>query len=72
MCKSTKGSHTHNFLTGDGELVNSSERAKKIVDGEMFSPEERDGLKMFLDIQTVSMRSTCYVWNEELDFVPAG
>ena len=72
MCKSTKGSHTHNFLTGDGELVNSSERAKKIVDGEMFSPEERDGLKMFLDIQTVSMRSTSYVWNEEDDSVPAG
>ena len=41
----------HNFFTGDGELVNSCERAKKIVD-EMFSPEERGeglgGLKMFL------------------------
>ena len=29
----------HNFLMGDGELVSSCERAKKIVD-EMFSPEE--------------------------------
>ena len=40
----------HNFFTGDGELVNSCERTKKIVD-EMFSPEERGealGLKMFL------------------------
>ena len=31
----------HNFLTGDGKLVNSSDRGKKIVDGEMFSFEER-------------------------------
>ena len=30
-----------NFLTGDGKLVNSSDRGKKIVDGEMFSLEER-------------------------------
>ena len=41
MCKSIKGSHTHNFFKGDGELVNSSECVKKIVDSEMFSPEER-------------------------------
>ena len=59
MCKSTKGSHTHNFLTGDGELVNTSERAKKIVDGDMFSPEERDGLKMFLDIPGVNTKPRC-------------
>ena len=72
MCKSTKGSHTHKFLTAAGELVNSSERAKKIVDSEMFSQDERDGLKMFLDIQTVSMRSTSYIWNEDDDSVPAG
>ena len=30
-----------NILTGDGKLVNSSECGKKIVDGEMFSLEER-------------------------------
>ena len=52
--------------------MNSSERAKKIVDSEMFSQDERDGLKMFLDIQTVSMRSTSYIWNEDDDSVPAG
>ena len=66
------GSHGHNFLTGEGELVNSSERARKILEGEEFSQEERHGLKMFLDIQTVSMRSTSYVWNEDDNSVPAG
>ena len=71
MCKSNKSSQ-HNFLTGEGELVQSSERAKKIMESEMFTPEERDGLKMFLDIQTVSMRSTSYVWNDEDETVPAG
>ena len=33
----------HNFFTGDGELVNSCERAKKIVD-EMFLPRRGERL----------------------------
>ena len=46
----------HNFFTGDVELVNSCERAKKIVD-EMFSPEERgEGLGGAQDVP--GMRST--------------
>ena len=72
MSKSLKHNEQH-FLTGEGELLQGYEAVKTHVQSsDQFSQEDRDNLKMFLDIQTVSRRSTFYDWKDDDESIPLG
>ena len=63
----------HQFLTSEGEVLRGCEAAKTYVQyGDQFSQEDRNNLKMFLDIQTVSKRSNFYDWKDDDESIPLG
>merc|ERR1719334_1899105 len=64
---------TYNFLTAEGDMVKGSEAARNLVfRSDKFSQEEREGLRIFIDIQSVMIRSKSYDWNENDESIPRG